>query len=87
MREEHGFLKDDLITWGQKLRVAREEKANALNKIAERERKKKEKEKLADEIVQIDVDIEVSLWERVVGCISFTDFYALCKFLELLCLS
>lgn len=59
MREEHGFLKDDLITWGQKLRVAREEKANALNKIAERERKKKEKEKLADEIVQIDVDIEI----------------------------
>lgn len=62
MREEHGFLKDDLITWAHKMRIAREEKSNALSKIAERERKKKEKEKLTDEIVQIDVDTEVSLW-------------------------
>ena len=63
MREDHVFLKDDLITWGDKMRVAREAKANALSKIAEHERKKKEKEKLVDEIVQIDVDIEVSFWD------------------------
>lgn len=62
MREEHGYLKDDLITWGHKMRIAREEKSNALNKCAEVDRKKKEKEKLVDEIAQIDIDIEVSLW-------------------------
>ncbi|KAG0587113.1 hypothetical protein KC19_2G141300 [Ceratodon purpureus] len=59
MREEHGYLKDDLITWGHKMRIAREEKSNALNKCAEVDRKKKEKEKLVDEIAQIDIDIEI----------------------------
>jgi len=63
MREEHTFLKDDLISWQNKMYAAREEKAKIMSEITERKRKKKEKEKLADEIVQIDLDIEVGLWE------------------------
>lgn len=59
MREEHAFLKDDLLTWVNKLHMAREEKAKAASKITEIDRKKKEKEKLADEIVQIDLDVEI----------------------------
>lgn len=61
MREEHAFLKDDLLTWVNKLHMAREEKAKAASKITEIDRKKKEKEKLADEIVQIDLDVEVGM--------------------------
>lgn len=63
MREEHSFLKDDVLTWRNKMYAAREGKAKLLNELQERERKIKEKEKLADEIVQIDLDVEVGLWE------------------------